>query len=103
MRMTRSLIQVAAELLSRPDDNHWGYELVKRSGERSGVVYPMLTRMLVDGWLADGWEDPATIKEKRPPRRYYTLTMLGREELGAALRAARNDRRFAAMNLGWVR
>jgi PadR family transcriptional regulator PadR len=29
----------------------------------------MLTRMLDEGWVEDGWEDPTTIREKRPPRR----------------------------------
>jgi DNA-binding PadR family transcriptional regulator len=44
----------------------------------SGVLYPMLTRMLDEGWVEDGWEDRTTIREKRPPRRYYVLTDKGR-------------------------
>jgi PadR family transcriptional regulator PadR len=67
----------------------------KVSGVRSGVLYPMLTRMLEAGWLTDGWEDPATIREKRPPRRYYELTDLGRLRLGALLADAQGDRRFS--------
>ncbi|WP_063016340.1 PadR family transcriptional regulator [Nocardia nova] len=102
MRKTRSLIQVAAVLLSEPDARHWGYDLIKRSGERSAVVYPMLTKMLDEGWVVDGWEDPATITEKRPPRRYYELTESGKRELGATLRAARSDWRFSALELGWA-
>jgi PadR family transcriptional regulator PadR len=102
MRKTRSLIQVAAVLLAEPDARHWGYDLIKRSGERSAVVYPMLTKMLDEGWLSDGWEDPAAIKEKRPPRRYYELTEFGKQELGAVMRAAHADRRFSALNLGWA-
>jgi DNA-binding PadR family transcriptional regulator len=47
---------------------------------RSGVVYPLLTRLLDAGWLADGWEQGV---EGRPPRRYYELTEDGRGELGA--------------------
>jgi len=102
MRKTRSLIQVAAVLLAEPDSRHWGYDLIKRSGERSAVVYPMLTKMLNEGWLVDGWEDSTAINEKRPPRRYYELTDAGKQELGAALRSARDDRRFSALNLGWA-
>ncbi|MGW4719401.1 PadR family transcriptional regulator [Nocardia sp. NPDC004260] len=102
MRKTRSLVQVAAALLAEPDAHHWGYDLIKRSGERSAVVYPMLTKMLDEGWLVDGWEDPTTIKEKRPPRRYYELTELGKLELGATLRAAQTDRRFSTLNLRWA-
>ena len=57
----------------------------------------MLTRMLNEGWVEDGWEDPNTIREKRPPRRYYELTDKGRLELGAVLRAVRSDARFAGL------
>jgi PadR family transcriptional regulator PadR len=63
------------------------------------VLYPMLTRMLDQNWLIDGWEDPATIQDKRPPRRYYELTDAGRVALGAVLDEARRDARFA--NLNW--
>jgi PadR family transcriptional regulator PadR len=82
MRRTRAFIAVAIVLLDEPDGRHWGYELSKRSGVRSGVLYPILTRMLSAGWLADGWEDPATLPERRPPRRYYELTEIGRTRLG---------------------
>ncbi|WP_433680646.1 PadR family transcriptional regulator [Nocardia sp. CA-119907] len=102
MRKTHSLVQVAAALMAEPDAKHWGYDLSRRSGVRSGVLYPMLTKMLAEGFLTDGWEDPATIEEKRPPRRYYELTDHGKLELGATLRAARADQRFYALNLGWV-
>jgi PadR family transcriptional regulator PadR len=60
----------------------------------------MLTRMLNEGWLVDGWEDPAEIQEKRPPRRYYELTKLGKRELGGVLRDARSDARFRSLHWG---
>ncbi|HET9255493.1 MAG TPA: PadR family transcriptional regulator [Pseudonocardiaceae bacterium] len=99
MRKTHALVQVAMALLDEPASRHWGYELSKRSGVRSGVLYPMLTRMLTERWLTDGWEDPTTIQDKRPPRRYYELTSKGQQELGAVLQQARHDARFA--NLRW--
>jgi PadR family transcriptional regulator PadR len=89
-------------LLDQPDQRHWGYELAKTTGIRSGVLYPMLTRMLEAGWLTDGWEDPAAIQEKRPPRRYYELTKEGRRQLGALVVKAQTDRRFANLNFGWA-
>jgi hypothetical protein len=58
VRMTHALVQVAAALLDKPDERRWGYDVAKRAGVRSGVLYPMLTRMLNEGWLTDGWEDP---------------------------------------------
>jgi PadR family transcriptional regulator PadR len=97
MRRTHALIQVALALMDEPASRHWGYDLARRAGVRSGVLYPMLHRMLDEGWLEDGWEDPSHLAGKRPPRRYYELTDEGRIELGALLQAARNDARF-----GWL-
>jgi PadR family transcriptional regulator len=74
MRMTHAQVQVALALLDRPNDKYWGYDLSRRFGVRSGIMYPLLTRMLDEGWLTDGWEDPAMIEGERPPRRYYELT-----------------------------
>jgi PadR family transcriptional regulator PadR len=95
MRRTNALIQVAVAMLDDSTGRYWGYQLSKVSGVRSGVLYPILTRMLDEQWLTDGWEDPGTITAKRPPRRYYELTNEGRIALGALLADARHDARFA--------
>jgi PadR family transcriptional regulator PadR len=61
-------------------------------------MYPVLRRMLDEGWLADGWEDQAEAsREKRPSRRYYEVTDLGRSELGALVARARADGKFARL------
>jgi len=91
------LIQVILALMDDPTGQHWGYALSKRSGVRSGVLYPILQRLLEEGWLDDGWEDPAEISGKRPPRRYYRLTGEGETELAAILKEARRDARFGAL------
>lgn len=100
--MTHALVAVAMALLNDAAGRHWGYELSKASGVRSGVMYPLLTRMLDEGWLADGWEDDADTGGKRPPRRYYTITDTGRRELGAVLGRAENDARFRGLSFGWA-
>lgn len=95
VRKTYALVQVALELMADPTGRHWGYELSKRSGVRSGVMYPLLQRMLDEQWLADGWEDQVQVgRTKRPPRRYYELTDKGKIELGAVIADARHDTRF---------
>lgn len=94
MKLTNAFVAVAIALLSAPTERHWGYALSKSAGVRSGVLYPLLNRMLDRGWIEDGWEDPEAIKEKRPPRRYYTVTEDGLTELGAAVRSAQSDARF---------
>jgi PadR family transcriptional regulator PadR len=92
---------VAAVLLEDPNGQHWGYDTVKKSGVRSGVLYPMLTRLLDEGWLTDGWEDPSTIRG-RPPRRYYELTNVGRARLGALMVEAAREPRFAPLFASWT-
>jgi PadR family transcriptional regulator PadR len=94
MRKTHALIQVAIALLTEPNGRHWGYNITKRAGVKSGVAHPMLTRMIEEGWLTDSWEDPTTIPGKRPPRRYYKLTDEGKHRLDTILREARSDPRF---------
>jgi PadR family transcriptional regulator PadR len=95
MRRTYALVQVALALMADASSKHWGYELSKRSGVRSGVMYPILQRMLDEGWLGDGWEEQTQAgKAKHPPRRYYELTDAGRIELGALIAEARQDARF---------
>jgi PadR family transcriptional regulator, regulatory protein PadR len=99
--MTHSLVQVAMALLDRPDEKRWGYDVAKQAGVRSGVLYPMLSRMLDEGWLTDGWEDPAAITKRRPPRRYYELTDEGRQQLAGVVRAAQRDVRFTGILRAW--
>jgi PadR family transcriptional regulator, regulatory protein PadR len=102
IRKTHALVQVALVLLDDPLGRHWGYDLFKRSGVRSGVVYPILQRMLADGWVVDGWEDPAEVAGRRPARRYYELTDKGRRALGGLLSDAANDPRFVPL-AAWAR
>lgn len=95
MRKTHSLIKVVDALLQEPTGKHWGYELSRRTGIRSGVLYPILRRMLEQGWLKDGWEEPSEISTKRPPRRYYELTGEGERCMREVLAEAEEDLRFA--------
>lgn len=97
MRKTHTLIQVALALMEDSTGRQWGYNLSRRAGVRSGVLYPILHRMLDEGWLEDGWEDSAQLNGKRPPRRYYELTDEGRIELGGLLQEARTDARFRSL------
>jgi len=96
MRKTHALVQVAMALMEEPTARHWGYELSRTAGVRSGVLYPILRRMEDDGWVEAGWEDPEQVNG-RPPRRYYTLTEKGLSELGALLQQARRDARFGRL------
>lgn len=86
MRPTEQLLELAEVLMADPTERFWGYDLSRRAHLRSGVLYPMLHRLLEQGWLVDGWDDaPPSGKRKAPPRRYYELTELGAANLGAVL------------------
>lgn len=84
-------------LMADSGGRHWGYDLSKSSGVRSGVLYPTLQRMLDEGWVRDAWEEQDGVRAKRPPRRYYVLTDKGKAELGALLNEARQDVRFRSL------
>ncbi len=90
MRITPSLERVAVVLMSDPLGPHWGYETLRATKMRSGVLYPLLGRLYEAGWLVDGWEDAeAARQEGRLARRYYKLTDPGLRELGAIARRTR--------------
>jgi PadR family transcriptional regulator PadR len=97
MKVTTAFVQVAVAIMEAHDQHLWGYDLSRQAGVRSGVLYPILHRMLNEGWLTDGWEKLDPSVNKRPPRRYYEVTEEGKRQLGAVLRAASTDKRFAAM------
>ncbi|MCA1708308.1 MAG: PadR family transcriptional regulator [Actinobacteria bacterium] len=55
--------------------DHYGFELSKITGLKSGTLYPILARLESAGWLCSGWESSDT--PGRPRRRYYRLTGVG--------------------------
>jgi PadR family transcriptional regulator PadR len=93
MRRTRTLVKVALVMMQDPHCQHYGWDIARRADILSGSLYPLLRKMLDNGWLTDDWEDQASVSN-RPPRRYYELTPLGRDELNKILTAARQERRF---------
>ena len=94
MRLTDPLLRVVLVMLNEPFDKYWGYDLSRRAGVRSGALYPILDRMLSEGWLEDGWEDTSSINGGRPRRRYYRVTDTGRNAMGALMAQAATDPRF---------
>jgi PadR family transcriptional regulator, regulatory protein PadR len=97
MRKSDSLVALAVVLAQRPNDEHWGYDLSRTSGLRSGVLYPILQRLLNEGWVKDGWEAIDPKVEGRPRRRFYKLTEVGFVELGALAATAPRSATTAPM------
>lgn len=62
---------------------HYGYDLGRRAGLKSGTLYPILVRLAERGWLETRWTHPE--RPGRPPRHIYRLTALGAEGAAASL------------------
>ena len=64
----------------------YGYELLSRLEKHpiltvtESTIYPLLRRLLREGYLTSTWRESA---EGLPPRKYYTITPNGREYLEA--------------------
>lgn len=73
------MLRIAGAFLAEPDRHHWGYDLCRQTGVRSGVLYPVLSRFERRGWLRSDWE--TELVPGRPRRRYYEMTDQGRHDL----------------------
>lgn len=81
-RKTPALLAVLEALLEM--DRPYGQEVMARTGRPSGTVYPLLARLEQEGWATSQWETDEP-DERRPRRRYYTLTPTGEKHARAAL------------------
>lgn len=60
----------------------YGFDIMDATGLQSGQVYRALSRLEDAALVRSEWEDPdAAVEQKRPRRRYYDITVAGREQL----------------------
>jgi PadR family transcriptional regulator PadR len=78
-------LRVLALLLERPAAWHYGYEISRLTGLKSGTLYPILIRLAERGLLEARWAEPE--RPGRPPRHTYRLTTAGAHEAARATRA----------------
>jgi DNA-binding PadR family transcriptional regulator len=76
-RLTTTTRLVLAALRDT-DKPVWGFEICRRTGLKSGTIYPILGRLAEHGWV-ESW-DETDPHPGRPPRRFYQLTERGRPE-----------------------
>jgi DNA-binding PadR family transcriptional regulator len=76
LRRSRQTVVVLAALLRDAHSWHYGYDLLKETGLKSGTLYPILGRLKRRGWLQEKWEKPAA--PGRPPRHLCRLSRNGR-------------------------
>jgi len=84
--MTRSLGITTVKILSVIDRRvRYGLDIIQRTDMLPGTVYTTLRRLERRGLVAGQWEDAKIAeKERRPRRRYYTLTPAGERALESA-------------------
>jgi PadR family transcriptional regulator, regulatory protein PadR len=76
LRRSPQTMAVLSVLLRRGPAWHYGYDLLKQTGLKSGTLYPILARLQGGGWLEERWEKPSGAG--RPPRHLYRLSRKGK-------------------------
>ena len=76
--MSPQTVRVLNEFAERPSAWHYGYELSRATGLKSGTLYPILMRLAKYGLLETKW---ITTENGVPPRHTYRLTPKGVEVL----------------------
>ncbi len=73
--------------------HRFGFDIVDATGLTAGSVYPALERLEDLGLLRSSWESSAAaVADKRPARRYFSLTADGAAALASALQKHRTFR-----------
>jgi len=76
LRRSPQTLALLSVLLRRGPAWHYGYDLLKQTGLKSGTLYPILARLQRGGWLEQRWEKSPGAG--RPPRHLYRLSRIGR-------------------------
>ena len=82
LEITPRMADLLRVFLEDPGVPHYGFDLMRRTRQPSGTLYPLLAKMQAARWLTVGTEDIDPSKAGRPARRFYRIT-------GAAVLAAR--------------
>lgn len=82
MRVTGPLIKVLGALLeaAQTGEETYGLDISRRTGLKTGTLYPVLDRLEDARWVESRWEDTEPSEARRPRRRFYRLTSFGAHE-----------------------
>jgi DNA-binding PadR family transcriptional regulator len=79
-RITTQTLSILGVFLASPDQGIAGADIAKRTGLKSGTLYPALFRLERAKWLESKWEHGVPQDLGRPRRRIYVLTAVGEEQ-----------------------
>jgi DNA-binding PadR family transcriptional regulator len=74
LRLSPQTLLVLDAFLAQPEGWHYGYDLSRNTGLKSGTLYPILMRLAENKLLETSWE---TADPGRPPRHMYRFTPEG--------------------------
>jgi PadR family transcriptional regulator len=87
--MTPQTVAVLSVMVDEPDQAHYGLEIARATGLKTGTLHPILARLQESEWTTSAWEDPEDHEDQgRPRRRYYRLTKDGEVAARRAVAAA---------------
>jgi DNA-binding PadR family transcriptional regulator len=75
-RLSPQTLRVLERFIEQPTAWHYGYELSRDTGLKSGTLYPILMRLTKFSLLETKW---VTTEDGVPPRHTYRLTPKGGE------------------------
>ena len=101
MRVSHQTRIVLQAFLDAPEDEPYGFELCQATDLKAGTLYPILQRLLTEGWLSARWEEIDERAAGRRRRRYYRLTAEGARNAQAVV--ARDQHALRALMPGWAR
>lgn len=99
--MTHQTRTVLQAFLDAPGEETYGYALTKASGVKAGSLYPILDRLVIEGWIEGRWEELDEHAEGRRRRRYYHLTADGARNARAAVH--NDSTALRGLMPGWAR
>lgn len=100
MRISHQTRLVLQAFLDRGDGETYGFELAQATGLKAGTLYPVLQRLLAEGWLTGRWEEVDEQAAGRRRRRYYRLTAEGERRAEAVVLG--DTRALRGLMPGWA-
>ncbi|HZS46948.1 MAG TPA: helix-turn-helix transcriptional regulator [Blastocatellia bacterium] len=88
----KSYLSTSAAIILQAVDNgyKYGFDIMDMTGLPSGTVYPALRKLEQSKFLTSKWEKQSVAnKDQRPLRKYYEITVTGREALAEAVKRYR--------------
>jgi len=101
MRITHQTRLVLQAFLDAPEEDAYGFTLSQAAGIKTGTLYPVLQRLVVEGWLSSHWEELDEHAAGRRRRRYYRLTPEGERNARAVV--GDDARPLRQLMPGWSR